>query len=119
MGNKESFSNYHTFDQRAEVARKIMQLYPDRLPIVIEPINDKTPAAIKEKYLVPKYSTVGNFMINVRRHIRNLPNGQELFFFVNQSKFIVPDAQMNDLYERYKNDDGFLYITYGLENAYG
>ena len=114
-----SFSNYHTFNQRTEVAKKITQLYPDRIPVIIEPMDNKTPTAIKEKYLVPKNSTVGNFTINVRRHLCNLSSGQELFFFVNQSKLIGPGEEMNDLYEKYKNNDGFLYITYGLENAYG
>lgn len=114
-----SFSNYHTFNQRAEVAKKIIQSYPDRIPVVIEAMDNKTPIAIKEKYLVPRNSTVSNLMINVRRHVRNLASGQELFFFVNQSKLIGPGTEMNDLYKQYKNDDGFLYITYSLENAYG
>ena len=71
----------------------------------------------KKKYLVPADLTVGQFVYVIRKRI-SLPQEKAIFVFVNNS--LPPTASlMSEVYEKNKDADGFLYITYSGENTFG
>ena len=72
---------------------------------------------LKKKYLVPNELTAGQFMYVIRRRIKLEPS-KALFIFINGT---IPCSStlMIELYEKYKDQDGFLYITYNGENVFG
>ena len=73
----------------------------------------------KHKYLVPRDLTVGQFIYVVRKRI-HLPPNSALFLFVGEHNTLLPNsAYMDEIYDRYKNLDGFLYIMYSKENVFG
>ena len=113
------FTKYHTFNKRKAVATKISEIYSDRVAVVIDRLNDETPNISRTKYLVARNSSFDNFTCNVRKHITKIDSRQGLFFFVNGTTLIPNGAEMSTIYNRYKNEDGFLYLTYALENTYG
>ena len=98
-------------------SKRLMLKYHDRVPVIVKPGNDRTPSMEKTKYLVPKTSTVGEFVSVVRKktHIKSY---QALFVFVNS---VLPptNATIADVYSEHHDADGFLYITYTLENTFG
>ena len=44
---------------------------------------------------------------------------EALFFLVNGKKSLTGDDSMKDVYNKYKNEDGFLYIAYASEEVWG
>ena len=115
------FIDKYSFIERHQEAIKIMARYTDRLPIICEK-NQRdigTPDIDKHKYLVPHNITVGQFMHVIRKRIR-LPSGVALFLFIGDNKTILPThTLLAHAYQKFKNNDGFLYIMYSRENVFG
>mmetsp|Transcript_11985 Transcript_11985/g.16845 ORF Transcript_11985/g.16845 Transcript_11985/m.16845 type:complete len:120 (-) Transcript_11985:144-503(-) len=113
------FKQEHDPERRKEVALRIRQKYPDRIPVIVEkaPKSD-APEIDKKKYLVPADITVGKFVYEIRKHMKLSPE-KAIFLFVNNGVLPPTAALMADIYERYKDEDGFLYITYSGENTFG
>eukprot|EP01110_Echinostelium_bisporum_P000021 TRINITY_DN10036_c0_g1_i1.p1 TRINITY_DN10036_c0_g1~~TRINITY_DN10036_c0_g1_i1.p1 ORF type:complete len:119 (+),score=27.57 TRINITY_DN10036_c0_g1_i1:112-468(+) len=113
-----SFKADHPFDKRKEVADRIKSKYPDRVPVIVEkaPKSD-VPDIDKKKYLVPSDITVGKFVFEIRKHMKLAPE-KAIFLFVNNT--LPPTAELvSNIYEKHKDQDGFLYITYSGENTFG
>lgn len=112
------YKQTHPFDERkAEVAR-VRSRTPDRIPVICErALNSSVPELDKKKYLIPPDVTVGAFIVSIRRRITIEPE-KAIFLFVGDN---VPSNStlMGDLYNTYKDEDGFLYVTYSGENTYG
>lgn len=105
-------------DNRKIESQNILERYPDRIPIIVERHANSSIADIdKKKYLVPNDLTMGQFMYVIRKRIK-CPAEQAIFLFVDG---ILPTTSdiMSTVYNKYKNDDGFLYITYSGENTFG
>eukprot|EP01122_Echinamoeba_exundans_P010618 TRINITY_DN4009_c0_g1_i2.p1 TRINITY_DN4009_c0_g1~~TRINITY_DN4009_c0_g1_i2.p1 ORF type:complete len:121 (+),score=43.86 TRINITY_DN4009_c0_g1_i2:102-464(+) len=117
--SKSQFKQEHPFDKRKEVAAKIRSKYPDRIPAIVEkaPKSD-APDIDKKKFLVPQDITVGKFVYEIRKHMSKLNPEKAIFLFVND---VLPpsSALMSDIYAKYKDEDGFLYITYSGESTFG
>jgi GABA(A) receptor-associated protein len=114
-------SNYKKskdFESRLEESTKIMNKYPDRIPIVVEKhAKCDLPDIDKNKYLVPNDMVLSQFIYTVRKRIK-LDAAKALFFFIDNT---VPtnSAPIGELYNLHKDKDGFLYIVYNSENTFG
>lgn len=113
------FKSKNSFVERLDETRRILEKYPDRLPIICEKHakSKETPDIDKHKYLVPYDLTVGQFIYVVRKRLR-LPGETAIFFFIN-GRIPTSSAFLNDMYHNEKDEDGFLYINYSLENTFG
>tara|TARA_A100001015_G_scaffold312278_1_gene417155 strand:- start:63 stop:413 length:351 start_codon:yes stop_codon:yes gene_type:complete len=112
------FKKKHNFDKRLNESKLITEKYPDKVPIIVERLkNSDIPDIDKKKYLVPKDLTTGQFIYVIRRRIK-LEKEKAIFLFI---KDILPptSATIEQLYEDNKDDDGFLYVVYSGENAFG
>jgi len=112
------FKNDHTYDQRCAESKKIREKYPDRIPVIVQKVENSNIEKIdKRKYLVPADITAAQFMWIIRKRI-NLPSERAIFLFVDK---MVPQSSwtMGELYEQHKDEDGFLYIAYSGENTFG
>ena len=113
-----NFKNKHTFEKRLQESSRIVEKYPERVPVIVE----KAPTARltnidKNKYLVPCDLTVGQFIYIIRKRLL-LKQQEALFIFINNT---LPPASgmMSTVYEQHKDKDGFLYIVYSGENTFG
>lgn len=114
-----NFSNRYTFTERFQEAARVLTKYPERIPVICEK-NEKCHDLNnlgKEKYLVYQDLTCGQFMYIIRRSLA-LPPEKAVFMMING---IIPSNTviMYELYEKHKDSDGFLYITYTSENVFG
>lgn len=113
------FKAQSTEGERIEEAKRILEKYPDRVPVIVEKCEDKSDIQPldKVKYLCPKELSVGQFMYVIRKRLKLSPE-QAIFLFVNGN---VPSvsSSMSTIYEEYKDDDGFLYMTYSGEHVFG
>ena len=115
-----SFKTKYSLIDRYNESRKILEKYPDRVPVICERAKTATrdcPYIDKNKYLVPRDLTIGQFIYVIRKRMCLQPE-KALFLFMNGS---IPSStsMLGDLYEYYKENDGFIYIAYSLENTFG
>merc|ERR1712039_958610 len=113
-----SFKKDHPFDKRKKEADRIIKKYPERIPVICEKASQSDISDIdKKKYLVPSDLTVGQFVYVIRKRIKLAPE-KAIFIFVNNT---LPStaALMSQIYKDHKDEDGFLYVTYSVENTFG
>ena len=114
-----TFKNKHSFDKRKSEATRIKEKYSDRLPIIVEKSNTckNLPDIDKNKYLVPKDLTIGQFSYVIRQRLKITP---ELAIFLFCDNIIPPTSQTIAEFSKDKIDnDGFIYFTYSGENTFG
>uniref|UniRef100_A0A8D0BK03 GABA type A receptor associated protein like 2 n=1 Tax=Salvator merianae TaxID=96440 RepID=A0A8D0BK03_SALMN len=88
------------------------------IEVIVEKVSGSQIVDIdKRKYLVPSDITVAQFMWIIRKRIQ-LPSEKAIFLFVDKT---VPQSSltMGQLYEKEKDEDGFLYVAYSGENTFG
>lgn len=113
------FQKNHSFNLRHEEAVRIMDKYPDRVPIIVEK-DKKSKSNLKldkKKFLVPRDLTVGQFIYVIRKRMI-LPSEKALYVFVKNTQ--PPSSYLIDtVYEAHKDKDKFLYMTFTEENTFG
>jgi len=113
-----NFKKSKSENERITESSKIIEKYPDRIPIIVEKDKkSKIKDIDKNKFLVPNDMTLGQFMYVIRKRIK-LDSTEALFFFVNN--ILCNNTQtLDEIYKTYKDKDGFLYILYTSENTFG
>jgi GABA(A) receptor-associated protein len=113
------FHKEHPFIKRKEEAERILQKYPDRIPVIVQICDNKSniPDIDKKKYLVPSDLTMGQFLYVIRKRIKLQPE-QAIFTFINN---IMPSssALISQIYKENKEEDLFLYVMITGENFFG
>lgn len=116
---RENFKNKFSFDKRFNESKNILKKYPDRIPVIVEKNQNNNINDIdKNKYLVPNDLTVGQFIYVIRKRIKLSPE-KAIFIFVGDNVLPANTSLMSTIYDFYKDEDGFLYITYSGENTFG
>ena len=111
------YKNEKTYEERCEESRLMLTRFSDRIPVIVERKKLETPCIDKRKFMAPKTLTIGQLIFVVRRRLRIQPE-QAIFLFVKNS-LVVQHMTIEDVYERYKDDDGFVYISYDFETTFG
>jgi len=112
------YKQQFTFEERVQKAQTVLTKFNDRVPVICE----RDPKASfkdmdKSKILVPHSLSVAQF-INVIRKRLSLDPKETIFLFINE-KLVPVGMSMADVYQQYKDKDGFLYVLYTSENAFG
>ena len=113
------FKRSHTLNSRVQESYRILSKYPDRIPIICEKsqqCND-LPIIDKKKFLVPYDFTMAQFIYVIRQRLKLRPD--EAIFLSFGDKIVSGSATFNDIYNHYKDYDGFLYVQYNKENTFG
>jgi len=100
------------------VAERLLSKYPDRIPVLIRPGNERAPSLhCKPKFLVPYDHTVGQFVAAIRSRC-DIERYQSLFIFINN---VLPPvaSTMGDVYLEHRDTDGYLRVAYTIENTFG
>jgi len=116
---KTAFHRSHPFEKRKSEAERILKKYPDRVPVIVQRVenNDAIPDVDKKKYLVPSDLTVGQFVYVIRKRIKLNPD-QAIYVFVNNT--LPPTASLiSQMYNEHKDEDGFLYFSISGESTFG
>ncbi|XP_005817017.1 microtubule-associated proteins 1A/1B light chain 3C-like [Xiphophorus maculatus] len=98
----------------------IRSKFPNKLPVIVERyVREKSlPLLDKTKFLVPFELTLGQFLCLLRNKIA-LDQTQTLFLLVAERSMSCMSSSMRDIYSRFRDADGFLYITYASQEAFG
>ena len=111
------FQKNHSFEKRKSESFRILEEYPNRIPIICERVNNDIAELDRKKYLVPNDLTMCNFMYVIRKRLIVAPE-VAIYLFVN-TKIMPTSMTMDSIYHKHKNADGFLYIYYSGESTFG
>jgi len=104
--------------KRKQISGRTREKHPDRIPVIIDRCDVHVPKMDKNKLLVPGSLSMVQFFMEVRKFV-HLNDSQALFYFVGPSMLLSSNATVEEQYNRHKSPDGFLYVTYSAENAFG
>jgi GABA(A) receptor-associated protein len=110
------------FEERLYLTARIRSKYEDKIPIIIEKLTSESPNISKNKFLANKDDPMYFFQNIIRQYIPSLNHSEAIFLFVITEKtqeIPVMTKLIKEIYEKYKNEDGFLYIGYCIENTFG
>lgn len=99
--------------------KKMKERYPAHSCLYVErskkckTLNDLP----KNKFLIPNIITADKLIYIVRK--RCVLTKEEALFLYVKNKLLNGQITVGELYNKYKSDDGFLYITYTAENCFG
>ena len=112
------FIEEYSFNERFNESKKILLKHPSRIPVIVEKSQDCDLNEIqKKKYLVSRDLLMSEFMFIIRKRI-HLDPSQAIFIMINNT--LPPsNTRLGEIYENYKNEDGFLYAIYTSENTFG
>lgn len=114
-----NYKNIKSFEERIDETVKILEKYPDRIPCILEKINDNTdvPNIDKKKFLIPPDLTMSQFMYVVRKRL-NLGPEKAIFVFC-KGKLLLNQSSMKNIYNENKDKDNYLYLEYSGESTFG
>ena len=126
MNNPDQIQTYHkefkdvlSTKERITLCKDVREKHPGRIPIIVQPRNKDAKYQLKKyKFLCPEELTFGQFVYTIRRRLSGLRHEHALFVSINNTLQCNSSIVM-DIYEKHKDDDGFLYVTYSEENTFG
>ena len=113
------FKKEKAFNDRKSEHDKIMEDHPNKIAIICEKVPESKIKNIdKTKYLVDGNLTIPQFAATIRKKLE-MGNIEALFFLVNGKITLNGNMTINEVYKKYKDKDGFLYIAYAAEEIWG
>ena len=106
-------------ETRKRISSNLLSQNPDKIPIILQKDPKcKTKDMIKRKFLPLKEETVYEFTLKVRKLLKLL-DSESLFLSAKGKYSITGTKLMKDIYDKYKDEDGFLYILVSTEVVFG
>jgi microtubule-associated protein 1 light chain len=119
-GYVPSFKDRKKLADRIRMVQEIKRQQPDKVPIIIERYESERSLPILDhcKYLIPAHITVADVMQIIRRRLQLHPD-QAFFLLINEKSMVSASMTVGELYQLEKYQDGFLYIVYASQPAFG
>lgn len=116
------FKDLYSSEIRKRKSSDIINKYPGYYPVVIEPASDKTPMISNTTFILSKNAKLPTVIREIRKRVNNVRPEDALFVFVgsdNNAHLVSNSSTIEEIYNKYKDKDGFLYFRYSLENTFG
>lgn len=97
--------------QRQRISTKIMTKHPGCIPFMVYS-NCPNVILLKRKFIIDKEHTLAFTVERVIKHIDNQVNTGFNVRVYNSSDHLHLDSTMEALYNKYKSEDGFLYLYF-------
>ena len=119
---KGGYKAEFTKKERLKNSSNLIEKNKGQIPVICEKDEkSKMKGLLKTKYLIKKEITVDQFIGTIRKKLQ-LESNDALFLLANckNNKYaIVGTDSFGNIYDKYKDDDGFLYIIYSNEKVWG
>lgn len=116
------FKDRYDLYERTEEYNRINHKFPEKIPIIceIDPKDNQIDRTnfTRNKYLVDKDLTIGQFMYVVRKRIK-VPPEKALFLSVGNGVIPPTGEMMSSVYQKHKDIDFFLYFSIHSESTFG
>ncbi|KAM7050384.1 microtubule-associated protein 1 light chain 3 gamma [Molossus nigricans] len=114
------FKQRKSLATRQEEVAGIRAKFPNKIPVVVERYSKEKflPLLDKTKFLVPQELTMTQFLSIIRS--RMVLGATEAFYLlVNNKSAVSMSVTMAEIYRDYRDEDGFLYMTYASQEMFG
>jgi len=112
-----TFQGNHKFIKRKAESDRILEKYPERVPVICERLTKRIGELDRKKYLCPGDLSLANFIYVIRKRMKLAPE-KAIYLFIN-NKLCPTSALLSQIYNENKDKDGFLYIKYDGESTFG
>lgn len=108
-----------SLEARQKDCANAMQKKPTHIPTIVEPSREsRLPPINGTKFLLPRDMTGGELQYVLRKRTKLDP--AEAFFIMCEGKLISPTRTIAEMHHANRDPfDGFLYLNYTTENAFG
>jgi len=114
------------FEKRCEIIKDLNNKYSDRIPLYIMSGDNKKKSA---KLLVPYDLSIMDVLYILKKRV-DIRSEESLYLYIhvycnsNSNKikeyiYCNTSETISELYNKYKDDDNMLYMSYHLENTFG
>ena len=122
MNTTESLSENQfksmTLAERKELSTQMNKISSSRVPVILmRSARSKLPLMANVRIGIPK-NYKGRHLQAMLRPKLNIPEDSSLILFCGMT-IIKPEANIDELYERFKNEDGFLHLNYQEMESFG
>ncbi len=108
-----------TLEERKEECEKVKKDHPGKICLICEKApKSQLPDIEKTKYLLKEDINLVQFTQIIRNKLK-IEKESALFFLVNGKKSLSGNDTMINIYNKYKDVDGFLYVAYAAEEVWG
>ena len=111
------FKEENSFAARLAESQSMKIKFPDRIPVILE-AEGKCEKMDKIKFLIPEELQLATFILVVRKRL-DIKHENALYFYIDGKLPVMNGKSMREIYEEHQDDDGFLYLIYNLESAFG
>ncbi len=116
---KFSYKATKPLSDRKEEYEKVIEKNPGKVGIIIEKEpKSKIPDIEKTKFLIKEDMNLTQFQ-NIIRNRLKMDEKEALFFLANGKTTLTGNDTMREIYNKYKDEDGFLYIAYASQEVWG
>lgn len=102
-------------ETRLKIFNDIFLKHPDRIPMIVD--TRKELVIDKNKYIVPKDLTIGQFTYMLKKRLKI--NANDAIYLICNNKLLVNSHTVSQVYYANKDSDDFLYIIIAAENTFG
>ncbi|XP_007535673.1 microtubule-associated proteins 1A/1B light chain 3C [Erinaceus europaeus] len=126
MQSPQKSPSLRPFKQRKSLATRkeevagIQAKFPGKIPVIVEryPREKVLPSMDKIKFLVPQELTMTQFLSVIRSRLV-LGATEAFYLLVNNKSLASTSVTMAEVYRDYKDEDGFVYMTYASQEMFG
>lgn len=113
----KKFMSYPLEKRKKEVGMLNIR-HPSKIPIIIYTKNKQAPLLKKCKFLVNTDITIAELLHTIRKYME-LKQNESIFLFTENNTIPPSSFTVQSLYKEHKNEDGFMYLEYSVENTFG
>ncbi|XP_058389871.1 microtubule-associated proteins 1A/1B light chain 3C-like [Diceros bicornis minor] len=126
MQSPQKSASLSPFKQRKSLGKVLEEVagirvkFPGKIPVVVEryPREQVLPSLDKTKFLVPQELTMTQFLGVVQSRMV-LGATAAVYLLVNSRNMVSMSVTMAEIYRDYRDEDGFLYLTYASQEVFG
>ena len=111
------------FTERQKECQRLQAKFPAKIPMVIEPYRTTKSNTItkldKIKYVFPVDLPMGLVNRFIRGRLASLSPNESLYLFVGETFLVSASTTVGEVYKEYRDDDGFVYVTYATQETFG
>ncbi|XP_020837672.1 microtubule-associated protein 1 light chain 3 gamma [Phascolarctos cinereus] len=114
------FKQRKSLATRKEEVAGIRAKFPSKIPVIVERYQKEKylPPLDKTKFLVPQELTMTQFLTIIRSRMV-LTATEAFYLLVNNKSLASMSVTMAEIYRDYKDEDGFVYMTYASQEMFG
>ena len=111
------FKTKYSKEERTKDFEELQRKHPNKYPIVFEKMpNTNFEDLNKEKYLIDPELSFRQVNYFVKGKLSLEDEHKNIRFFINGKIPIKSNENVKDIYDKYKQNDGFLYLGYDFKS---